>query len=199
MPYSNELSQAEEKQMVSSVTRGNTYAFTKLVRQYERLVISIVYKMVSQQEDREDLCQEVFLKVYDKISSFRFESKLSTWIGNIAFNLCLNFLKKKKSFLLDDIYTPGGEEGPELSSANIKDESIHPDEQLMKKEMQAVVRAAIEELPLLQKTIVSLFHQEGLSLQEIGTIMDLPVNTVKSHLFRARKNLKTRVLDQLNR
>ena len=90
------LNTQDDARLVKAVIRGDTTAFKHLVNRYEKLVCSIVFKMVEGTEDREDICQEVFLKVYDKLPSFRFEAKLSTWIGNIAFNASINHLRKKK-------------------------------------------------------------------------------------------------------
>ncbi len=187
--------------LVRAVTAGNTEAFKKLVHQYERLVCSIVFKMIGQKEDREDICQEVFIKVYDKLPHFRFQSKLSTWIGNIAFYHTVNFLKKKKLVLLEDLYgskTDSEEENFTEISFEARDADMMPDELLLTKEKKELLGQRIESLPLIQKTILQLFHREEMSLEEISTITALAVNTVKSHLFRARKTLKIEMVKQLN-
>ncbi len=187
--------------LVRAVVGGNTEAFKKLVHQYERLVCSIVFKMIDQKEDREDICQEVFIKVYDKLPHFRFQSKLSTWIGNIAFYHTVNFLKKKKLVLLEDLYgskTDSEEENFTEISFEARDADMMPDELLLTKEKKELLGQRIESLPLIQKTILQLFHREEMSLEEISTITALAVNTVKSHLFRARKTLKIEMVKQLN-
>ena len=187
--------------LVRAVVGGNTEAFKKLVHQYERLVCSIVFKIIDQKEDREDICQEVFIKVYDKLPHFRFQSKLSTWIGNIAFNHTVNFLKKKKLVLLEDLYGSKADSDEEYFTEipfEAKDADMMPDELLFNKEKKELLGQRIESLPLIQKTILQLFHREEMSLEEISTITALPVNTVKSHLFRARKTLKNEMVKQLN-
>ncbi len=202
MPESFQLTAThEDASLIRAVAGGNMEAFKKLVQQYERLVCSIVFKMIDQKEDREDICQEVFIKVYDKLPGFRSQSRLSTWIGNIAFNHTVNFLKKKKTVLLEDLYQPN----PDLdendfteSSIEIKDADKLPDEVLLHKEKKELLGNSIERLPLIQKTILQLFHREEFSLDEIASITALPVNTVKSHLFRARKTLKNEMVKQLN-
>jgi RNA polymerase sigma-70 factor (ECF subfamily) len=128
--------------LVRAVVGGNTEAFKKLVHQYERLVCSIVFKMIDQKEDREDICQEVFIKVYDKLPHFRFQSKLSTWIGNIAFNHTVNFLKKKKLVLLEDLYgskADSEEENFTEISFEAKDADMMPDELLFTKEKKELL------------------------------------------------------------
>ena len=89
--------------LIAAVVRGDMGAFKKVIDKYERLVVSITFKMISQKEDVEDICQDVFLKVYEKLPAFRFQSKLSTWIGSIAFNTCLNFVQKRRPVLLNDL------------------------------------------------------------------------------------------------
>lgn len=189
----------EDAVLVNAVLKGNPGAFQQLIRRYEKLVITIVSKLIDGKENREDICQEVFLKVYDKLSSFRFGSKLSTWIGHIAFNQSVNFLKRKKPLLLEDMYKgpEADEEGIE-PAIEIRDEASGPDEALLAKERAQLLSEGIEQLPPLQRTILLLFHQQELSLDDIAGITSLPVNTVKSHLFRGRKTLKAKVLEQLN-
>lgn len=181
----------DDKRLVAAVVSGDESAFRQLIHQHERLVVSIVYKMVSRKEDCEDLCQDVFLKVYEKLPGFRFGSKLSTWIGSIAFNACVNFLQKRKPVLLEDLRNPiADEEMQGHGESTVRDMSSSPGETLEIKEREMLLRNNIERLSVIQKTVLQLFHQNDLSLQEIAELTDLPVSTVKSHLFRARKELK---------
>jgi RNA polymerase sigma-70 factor (ECF subfamily) len=93
-----------EPLLVKQVLSGNRKAFEGLVRQYEGLVLHIVTPLIGVNEDREDICQDIFTNVYEKLVTFQFKSKLSTWIGNIAYNTSINFLKKKKHILLNDLF-----------------------------------------------------------------------------------------------
>ena len=157
--------------------------------------------MVQQAEDREDLCQEVFLKVYEKLSTFRFQSRLSTWIANIAFNHCANFLKKKRPVLLDDMYTARDEDDERTSDRNLPELSStgkNPHQEMLNKELSFYLKKSMDSLSVIQKTIIQLFHQYEFSLDEIAVITALPVNTVKSHLFRGRAIVKTSMLKYLN-
>ena len=183
---------SEDALLVAAVVKGDRDAFRRLIIHNEKLVISIVFKMIPQKEDGEDLCQDVFMKVYEKLPTFKFQSKLSTWIGSIAYNSCINFLKKRKILFLEDLnYSSNDDQEsgnkPELT---IMDPGNKPDEQLLNKENEEVLLKCIERLPGIQKLVLNLFHQNELSLQEISEMTYLPVNTVKSHLFRARKELK---------
>src|SRR5688572_3996457 len=120
-----------EDELVHAVLRNDRDAFRELIRRYERLVMQIVCRMVKRAPDQEDLCQEVFLKVYDKLQHYRFEAKLSTWIGRIAFNTCVNFLQRKQVVWMD-ISEQEDEEGQPVFIA--ADTGKQPDELLVQKE-----------------------------------------------------------------
>lgn len=180
-----------EEQLVKAVLRNDRDAFRELIKRYERLVMQIVCRMIKRTPDQEDLCQEVFLKVYDKLKYYRFESKLSTWIGRIAFNTCINFLQRKQVLWLEKVENDEEENSPLQTAV---DRSKPPDALLENKEQAALLWKLVEELPAVQQTIVSLYHQEGMKLEEIAEVLNLPMGTVKSYLHRARQNLKKKLL-----
>ena len=182
--------------LVRAVLAGEADAFKTLIRQYERLVLLIVFKMVKREIDREDLCQDVFLKVYDKLQSFRFGSKLSTWIGTIAYNTCVNYLRKNKISLLGE-YEHEEEEGG-YSSRNILEKSElreQPDELFISKESKLSLWKLVDELTPMQQTVIGLFHQQEMKMEEIAEVMNMPMGSVKSHLHRGRQALKTKLLE----
>lgn len=185
------MPQPETDILIKRALKGDMSAYRILIVQNQKLVASLVYKMVQQKEDREDLCQEIFIKVYEKLGSFRFQSKLSTWIAHIAFNHCANFLKKRKLFLLNDMYD-------ESASEEFITYEKHPEQKMMNKELYAYLNKSMESLSLIQRTVTQLFHYNEFSLEEIAAVTELPVNTVKSHLFRARAILKTEMLKYYN-
>ncbi|HET9056952.1 MAG TPA: sigma-70 family RNA polymerase sigma factor [Chitinophagaceae bacterium] len=191
------MQEEDEKKLVKKALSGDQRAFKTLVDQYERLVLHIVSPLVGISQDREDICQDVFVKVYQGLSSFKHNSRLSTWIGNIAYNTSVNFLRKKRAFLLDDLKISGNENDETirtdiapLSEYSEFQELITPEQELVKKETRLSVSEAIDKLPKLHKMTVILFHYEELSLKEIGMILNVPENTVKSYLFRGRNKLK---------
>lgn len=185
----------DEKVLVKAVLLKDKTAFEKLIRQYEGLVIHIVVPLIDNQDDRDDLCQDIFFKVYEKLHTFEFRSKLSTWIGNIAYNTSINFLQKKRNILLDDILNLNWDNDSN-SYGGMTEETLIQDPQriLIIKEEKELLQAAVDRLPAVQKALILLFHQDELALDEISTIMNIPVNTVKSHLFRARAALKGMLL-----
>jgi RNA polymerase sigma factor (sigma-70 family) len=176
------------KLQIQKILTGDKSAFQTLVEEHQRLVSHIVFRMVSNREDREDTCQEVFLKIYQNLGKFRSESKLSTWIAKIAYNACLNHLEKRKLLLFDDLSS-------EEQSKDRFAENVHrPDQLTDEKEISSLLQAEIDKLPIHSRAILTLYHLDGMSYNEIGEILNLPEGTVKSYLFRARRLLKERLL-----
>ena len=190
----------DERELVSNVIAGNRKSFELLVRQYQNLVLHIVTPLIGINADREDISQDVFIKVYEKLNQFEFKSSLATWIGRIAYNTSLSFLQKKRNVLIADLISKSEsdtEGNVESIHPEWKDAEPDPEEVLVRREEIQLVRKSVDRLPELQKTILLLFHQDEMSLEEIQQVMDIPVNTIKSHLFRARKSLKQMLMNTI--
>jgi RNA polymerase sigma-70 factor (ECF subfamily) len=192
----------EDRRLVKAVLSGSRRDFEELVRRHERLVRHVVMPMAGSVEDGEDLLQDVFMKVYAHLGTFRFESKLSTWIGNIAFNAATHHravrLRERGGRTGTLEVAPGlpdrGPSRPNIEAA--PDDAPSPVETLVRTEERRRLREAVMLLPEIQRSILLLFHQDEQTLGEIGAMLELPVNTVKSHLFRARRKLKELLLRQ---
>jgi len=169
------------------ILAGDQYAFERLIKRYQKLVSHIVFRMVRNESDREDICQDVFIKVYKNLEGFRFDSKLSTWIGRIAYNGCLNYLQKKRVPLYDDITDE--ERKFEENVADLPG----PDQLAAESDISQKLKSMIAELPLKYRSIVTLYHLDELSYDEISGVMNMPAGTVKSYLFRARRLLKEKL------
>ncbi len=174
----------DNQTLVKQILAGDQQTFRIFIETYQRLVAHIVFRMIPTTADREDLCQDIFLKAYQHLASFQFESKLSTWLGRIAYNTCINFLEKKRVQLWGDL----SEENDSLDQ--FTGTEIAPDTFTEKSDISNRLLQEIEKLPLPYRTILTLYHLEEMSYLEIGEIMQLPEGTVKSYLFRARKKLK---------
>ncbi|CAN5346671.1 RNA polymerase sigma factor [soil metagenome] len=182
-----------DKHLIEKVLTGNTAAFSTIIKNTERLVAQIVFKMIASNEDREDLAQDIYLKAFKNLKSFKFQSKLSTWIGQIAYNTCLNYLKKKKLKLLEyDFENKTQEEALESFSNKINLDN-DTEKQLFQKELSEILSVEIEKLQPIYKLLINLYHNEELSYIEIAQITQLPEGTVKNYLFRARKTLKENI------
>lgn len=174
----------DEKKLIHGILAGDLKRFDALIKQYEKLVFHIAFRLTSNQADAEDICQEVFIKVYKNLSNFNFKSKLSTWISRIAYFTTVNHLKKysnvNTTVHLDDI--------DDLLPA---DKS--PEKELVQKDVSAYLNQLIDSMPLQYKTILTLFHLEEFSYREIEEITGWPEGTVKTNLFRARNLLKDKL------
>ncbi|TDO23915.1 RNA polymerase sigma factor [Pedobacter duraquae] len=191
-----------DQQLVSQILAGDTKAYALLIKNTQGLVAQLTFKMIASPGDRKDLAQDVYLKVYKNLKSFKFQSKLSTWIGQITYNTCLHYLEKKKLVLLDAFLENDNEDPDVLESLQIKSQDVYQNDTeklVFSRESAEILKMEIERLPPMQKLLITLYHQEELSYQEIVDITGLPEGTIKSHLFRARKTLKTNILTNYKR
>jgi RNA polymerase sigma factor (sigma-70 family) len=180
----------DDKRLVDRVLRGDVAAFGLIIKQTERLVTQIIFKMINHVEDRKDLVQDIYLKAFNSLASFRFKAKLSTWIAQIAYNACFDYLKKKKLILPGNMDNSEEEEEGATHFISVKPIAEETSAILSQKELTGILQAAIEKLSPIYKTLVVLYHSEELSYEEIVQITGLPEGTVKSYLYRARKTLK---------
>ena len=176
----------EEQKLIQDILDGEKKAFSTLMDRYKRLVSHIVFKMVESTDDRQDLSQDVFLKVYQNLRDFNQQCKLSSWIGRIAFNTCLNHLGKKQPVLWDDL-------SPELSLDTLPAGGSLLDEAIAMGDVASKIQEEIGKLPAPYNVIAAMFHLDEMSYQEIGEITGMPDGTVKSYLFRARRELRKRL------
>ena len=186
-----ENNKSEDQVLVERVLRGDTKAFRFIIEGTQGLVTQIIYKMIFNQEDRKDIAQDVYLKTYDKLGSFKFQSKLSTWIWQITFNTCSNYLQKRKLLLVDDIIKTEEPDDREHNPRFDADPFLNDIEKgIMTNDLKQILDKEINKLSPLYKTLIMLYHHEELSYNEISQIVQLPEGTIKSYLFRARKILK---------
>jgi RNA polymerase sigma factor (sigma-70 family) len=186
-----------DKHLVDRVLRGDTRAFGIIIKNTENLVAQIVFKMIPVAEDRKDLAQDIYMKTFHNLAGFKFQSKLSTWIAQIAYNSCLSWIEKKKLVLPGNLHED--EEIYETTVAkvynNIAVGSLS-ENLFSQKELSLILRKEIEGLPAIYQTLITLFHHESMSYEELCQITGLPEGTVKSSLFRARKMLKENLLSK---
>jgi RNA polymerase sigma factor (sigma-70 family) len=183
----NKIDTLTDKELVEKVLSGDTNAFAAIIKNTEVLVAQIVFKMVENKEDRKDLAQDIYLKAYKNLPGFRFGSKLSTWIAQIAYNTCLDHVRKKKLVLQDNF---NDEDKEELQGNIILSAEPNANAGIFRKELSAILKAEIEKLSPIHKTLITLYHNEEMSYEEIAQVTQLPEGTLKSYLFRARKALK---------
>ncbi|WP_321997005.1 RNA polymerase sigma factor [Draconibacterium orientale] len=175
-----------DAQLVQQVLNGNNHAFRFLVGKHQRLVVHVVGRIIQQEDEREDICQEVFIKVFKKLKRFRGDSKLSTWIASIAYNTAItHYRKRKRRGELSYSEEPGliiAEKDPGLNQKSIE-----------KEEAKKYLLQLIESLPVNYRTVITLFHLEEFSYKEIEAVTGMPEGTIKSYLSRARIVLKGKI------
>lgn len=177
----------EEKELLQKLKTGDRGAFKNLVNAYSEKVYNTALGYLQNLEDAEDISQEVFIEVFNSISKFKGESKLSTWIYRITINKSLDLLKRKKSkkrfAFITSIFSneDATEEIPHFE---------HPGILMENKERAKILFSAMSKLPDNQKTAFTLNKIDGLSYKEISEIMDTSVSSVESLLHRAKNNLR---------
>ena len=176
----------DDRQLVEAALANRPGAFAALVRQHEKLVWHLVYRMVSHPEDTRELSQEVFLQVYRKLGQFRFESALATWIGRIAFSLAARHVKRNKLPLAE----PMREDEEQVSPTERVPDDFDLAAACEDANLIARVQAAMEELEPLPRSILGMYYQQDLGVAEIAEITALPAGTIKSHLYRTRLRLR---------
>ncbi len=178
----------DERRLVGEVLARSPGAFERLVRQYQGLCWHIVSRMVRDREDARDLCQETFLRVYRRLHQYRFESPLRGWIGQVAYSLALRYLERKRIPLA----SPLPDEDMAARVAEVPDD-FDLEAASANAELMSELHAAIDELPPLQRTILTLYYLDERPLAEIAHITQIAEGTIKSHLFRSRAKLREKL------
>ena len=174
-----------DRALVEDVLANRAGAFERLVREYQGLCWHVIQRMVRHPEDTRELCQEAFLRVHRYLHQYRFDSPLKSWIGQVAYSVAKRHLERKRIPLLE---TADDGDGTSLLD-NIGDgHDLQADHAQAQDERE--LHAAIEALPPVQRTILTLYHLEELPIGEIATITGLAEGTIKSHLFRSRNKLR---------
>jgi RNA polymerase sigma-70 factor (ECF subfamily) len=180
----------------SVVARKDTYKnFGEFVAKYQKRAFSIAFDLVNDIEDARDLSQEAFARAYERLGQFRDESSLYTWFYRILVNLCMDFRRRKRRGW--KIFQPEGDtrEDPRNSVAEKLALTPGPVERYDQKELSQKVRKALDVLPAKQKAVFILKNYHGMPIKEIAAVLKIAEGTVKSHLFRAVKELQIRLKD----
>ncbi|NHR07096.1 RNA polymerase sigma factor RpoE [Chromobacterium haemolyticum] len=175
-----------DQQLVERAQRGEKRAFDLLVAKYQRRLARLLSRFIRDGADIEDVTQEAFIKAYRALPSFRGESAFYTWLYRIGINTAKNFLSAsgRRPVVNSEIED---EDGESFDMTSQLPDLNTPETELMNKEILATVNAAVEALPEELRTAISLREMDGLSYDEIAKVMDCPIGTVRSRIFRARE------------
>jgi RNA polymerase sigma-70 factor (ECF subfamily) len=190
------IAAATDQQLVARVQKGDSRAFDMLVLKYQHRIFSLISRYVRDADEVQDVAQEAFIKAYKALPNFRGESAFYTWLYRIAINTAKNYLVSRsrrppgKDVELEDAqyYESGG---------SLRDVES-PENVLFGEELKVVVDGAIGALPEDLRTAITLREFDGLSYEDIADIMDCPVGTVRSRIFRARESIEVLVRKQMD-
>lgn len=187
-------SSREDDVLVKRAIGGDEQAYKQLVEKYERALYFHVLKMIKNKEQVNDLVQEAFVKAFDNLNTYSTNYAFSTWLYRIATNHTIDYLRKKKLKTLsidEPVKTRDGE-----MQMQLEDESAGTDRNIIRKQRRDMVQDAIEDLPPKYRKVIQMRHMEEKSYQEIADVLDLPLGTVKAHIFRARELLYKALKDK---
>lgn len=172
-----------DKKLIKQILAGNKEAFSTLMSVYKKRITALGISFFHNQTDVEDFTQEVFIKAYTNLSSFRGDSLFSTWLTRIAYTTALNSVSRRKQYesIADETLIPALNDTPEDSA--------------IKKATRDAVKEAVASLPEKYAVCIDLYFFYDTQYEEIARITDLPVNTIKSHIFRAKKILRQKLED----
>lgn len=173
-----------DSELVKTTLEGDSKSFARLMTLYKKRIMALGMSFFKNQSDTEDFVQEVFFKAYTKLDTFRGEAMFSTWLTRIAYNIALNSINRRQEYL------------PLSDDTLLEDPADTPEEAQIRKVTAEAIREAVKELPEQYGICLDMFFFYDISHAEISTITGLPVNTIKSHIFRAKKILRDKLVER---
>lgn len=177
-----------EIELIKLAQSGNRPAFEQLIFMYDKHVLNIAYTFRNNADDAKDIYQDVFIRVFNGIKNFKFESEFSTWIYRITVNLCITYKNKEKKLQHQVIDNSNDED--EFNILDIYSSEDITDELVIKNETKEIIEKAINSLPEKQKITLTMKYYNGMKIKEIAEIMNCNEGTVKRYLFNATNKLK---------
>ncbi|MBI4655746.1 MAG: sigma-70 family RNA polymerase sigma factor [Elusimicrobia bacterium] len=186
-----------EFEILKALSAGDDSSFSEILKRHSKPLLNLIYRFTLNREDAEDLCQEVFLRVYQNAGKIKPDAMFSTILYKIASNLCIDYLRRNKTksakirltYLDAEIETQEGSFKTQIS----EEKPLQPEEMTEKKEKESRIFSALQSLPESQRLALILKTYENKSYREIAEIMEITVPAVESLLFRARQNIKTKL------
>ena len=182
-----------DQDILASLRAGDRQAFATLVNRHKDRAMTYAVRIVRRREDAEEIVQDAFVRAYRSIDSFRGESRLGTWLMTILHNCCMSHVGRKRAA---EVPMDDEGEGPALTLAS---EDADPLQLVEESERTALLTAQLLRLPTPYRAVLTLFYVQELQYEEISRVMNLPLGTVKTHLFRARERLRKNLLETMRR
>ncbi len=183
--------------LVERAQRGDKHAFELLVTKYQRKLIRLLSRFIRDSSEVEDVAQEAFIKAYRALPNFRGDSAFYTWLYRIGINTAKNYLvamgrRAPTSTGMD------AEEAEDLGESELLQDVNTPENQMMSRQVAETVNQTLEKLPEELRTAITLREMEGLSYEEIASVMNCPIGTVRSRIFRAREAISVQLKPMLD-
>jgi RNA polymerase sigma-70 factor (ECF subfamily) len=199
-PFVVSEAQTPEQILIERCKMGDQGAFGSLVEMHQDYVYNLAYRILQNHEEADDATQEAFVKIWQALPTFRGDAKFTTWSYRIVHNLCLNRLRSSKSgpqtVSVEYNWNDEGDEGERELLANLPgDTSDDPANRFDSIEQRKLIWKEVDNLPDKYRSIITLYYGQELSYEEIAEVMNVPVGTVKTHLFRAKGILRNKLND----
>lgn len=178
MNLEQSLIRLRDSALIKSTVSGNQKSFSKLISYYKKRIQTLGMSFFKNEADTDDFMQEVFIKAYQNLPNFRGESSFPTWLTSIAYNTAVNSKNRRKEYL------------PISDEENLESQDLTPEKNHIRKATVLAVREAVKNLPEKEAVCVELYFFYDNTHAEISEITGLPINTIKSHIFRAKKILR---------
>jgi len=185
-----ETAESEDSTLVERCLKGDRRAFEMLVRKYQQPLMNYLGRMTQERELSLDFTQEVFMRAYSALHTYKKKYKFSTWLFRIASNLLIDYWRKKKRPL---VFIDSAENEDESQPVHLPDSEPSISERYEKKELIAAIEKSLRELPRYLSELFILRHINDFSYEEIAAIKKLPVGTVKNRVFQAKEMLRTKL------
>ena len=175
------VNREDERELIQTIKAGNYRQFEKLIAAYQKPLYVFIWRMVRDEDDAKDICQDTFFKAYKKIKSFKEKSRFSSWLFQIGYRKALDFMAKKKRqrTVLDKMETQSQMAG------NEREFEI--------KQADRAIGRIIDGLHQNHRTVLHLFYKEEMTYNEIAAVMKVPINTVKSHIHRGKEIIRDKL------
>jgi len=188
-------SSLEDDKWVQLAVKGDEKAYAELSNKYQKPLYFHIRKMIRETDYVEDLVQDIFMKAFNNLKNYKNDYAFSTWLYRIATNHTIDYLRKKK---LDTFSINTDSSDEDQAPIQLEDEDTHTDEPMIRRQRKNKVHEAIDQLPEKYRLIILKRHIEEKSYQEISEEMDIPLGTVKAHIFRARELLYKYMKDSIH-
>lgn len=185
----------KDEDLIIEILKGKTILFSEIIDRYERKVFSTAYGYSQNSEEAKDICQEIFIKLYNNLKKYKKQAKFSTWLYRIAVNHCIDWTRRNKKSKSVLFWTDGEKNN---MFDYISDTSSNPEDILIKQEYIETIRECIDNLPEIYKTVSILYYMDDIGTKEISNILEIPRKTVETRLYRAKGMIKAILSKAIN-